>query len=81
MLRPRLFCAAFHSGRAHVGPAGLDLGDGMRPLLDFRLANDVLIFAKSRQETSLLLDELLRQCSRVGLILNAKKTKIFTTGA
>ena len=67
--------------RAHVGPAGLDLGDGMRTLLDLRLANDVLIFAKFRQEISLLLDELVRQCARVGLILNAKKTKILTTEA
>ena len=85
VLSPRLFCAALQSGmgdwRAHVGPAGLDLGDGMRPLLDLRLADDVLIFAKSRQEISLLLAELVRQCARVGLILNAEKTKILTTEA
>ena len=74
LFSPCLSCADFKlawgTWRAHVG---LDLGGGMRPLLDLRLANDALIFAKSRQRAFLLLDELVRQCARIGLILNAGK--------
>ena len=54
VLSPRLFCAvlefAMRKWRHAVGQAGIDLMDGGPNLLDLRFADDILIFARSRQE-------------------------------
>ena len=49
VLSPCLCCAARQSGmgiRGHMLVAGLEFGDGMRPLRLLRLANDVLIYCE-----------------------------------
>ena len=48
-------------------------------LLDFRFADDILLFAKTFEETKFLLDELVTCLAEVGLHLNVGKTKILTT--
>ena len=49
---------------------GFNLMDGGPNLLDLRLADDIVIFAQSRLETGNLLDALVKQLDRVGLLLN-----------
>ena len=77
VLSPRLFCCvlqwAMDRWRSRVGPAGIDLRDDMRRLLDLRFADDILLFATSWQELSLLIDALVEELARVGLILNVSK--------
>ena len=49
-------------------------------LLDLRFADDILLFAKTFEETKFLLDQKLVTClAEVGLHLNVGKTKILTT--
>ena len=67
--------------RRTVGRLGLDLGDGGPTLLDLRFADDILIFATTYIDASLLLDELVVCLSQVGLVLNTDKTKVMTTEA
>ena len=85
MLSPRLFCAvlefAIASWRAKVETYGLNLHDGMKALLDLRFADDLLVFATSRDDTIRLLEELVTSLGQVGLKLNTSKTKILTTQA
>ena len=82
-LSPRLFSCvlevALGSWRRKVGTAGVDFQDGMRTLLDLRFADDLLLFAKTFQETKFLLDELVTCLAEVGLQLNVRKTKVLTT--
>ena len=83
VLSPRLFSCvlevALGSWRRKVGTAGVDFQDGMRTLLDLRFADDLLLFAKTFQETKFLLDELVTCLAEVGLQLNVRKTKVLTT--
>ena len=85
VLSPRLFCAVLQAAlaiwRQSVESLGLDFGDGLPALLDLRFADDLLLFAKSARDAAVLLDELVRCCSLVGLCLNATKTKVLTTEA
>ena len=85
VLSPRLFCAvlqlAMGGWRRNVDAAGIDLYDNLPKLLDVRFADDVFIFTTSSRHAAWILDELVRCCSHVGLILNPKKTKIITTEA
>ena len=85
VLTPRLFCAvlefAMSSWRAKVETYGLNLHDGMKALLDLRFADDLLVFATSRDDTIRLLEELVTSLGQVGLKLNTSKTKILTTQA
>ena len=53
----------------------------MKALLDLRFADDLLVFATSRDDTIRLLEELVTSLGKVGLTLNASKTKILTTQA
>ena len=66
MLSPRLFCAvlefAMSSWRAKVETYGLNLHDGMKALLDQRFADDLLVFATSRDDTIRLLEESFNFC-------------------
>ena len=83
VLSPRLFSCvlevALGSWRRKVGTAGVDFQDGMRTLLDLRFADDLLLFAKTFQETKFLLDELVTCLAEVGFQLNVRKTKVLTT--
>ena len=56
----------------------MDFKDGMRTLLVLTFADDVLLFAKTFQETKFL-DELLTCLAELGLQLNVRKTKVLTT--
>ena len=55
---------------------GLVPPDGSPNLLDLRFADDMLSFSNSGHEASWWLDNLVRCCSHVGLLLNMDKTKI-----
>ena len=82
VLSPRLFCAvlqwAMREWRAEVGNMGFILMDGGPNLLDLRFADDILIFAQSRVEAGNLLDALVKQLGRVGLLLNPEKIMVIT---
>ena len=66
VLSPKLFCAvlefAMSSWRAKVKTYGLNLHDGMKALLDQRFADDLLVFATSRDDTIRLLEESFNFC-------------------
>ena len=64
-----------------VSNNGLDLGDGGPPLLDLRFADDILSFAGSAEQLGYMLDKLVTSLGKVGLKLNAAKTKVLTTQA
>ena len=85
VLSPRLFSAvlemALSSWRAKMEAEGLSLEDGLKPLLDLRFADDILVFCTTLDKACLLLDELVASLAEVGLTLNVKKTKILTTQA
>ncbi|MCV6574647.1 MAG: reverse transcriptase family protein, partial [Cohaesibacter sp.] len=85
VLSPRLFSSvlemALSSWRAKMEAQGLSLGDGFKPLLDLRFADDILLFCTTLDKACLLLDELVASLAQVGLTLNLKKTKILTTQA
>ena len=85
VLSPRLFCAvlefAMRKWRHAVGQAGIDLMDGGPNLLNLRFADDILIFARSRQEAGHLIDSLMIHLEQVGLLLNAEKTVVLTNEA
>ena len=67
--------------RCDVSHNGLDLGDGGPPLLDLRFADDILLFAESAEQLGYMLDKLVTSLGKVGLKLNAAKTKALTTQA
>ena len=73
----RLFSAvlemALSSWRAKMEAEGLSLGDGLKPLLDLRFADDILVFFTTLDKACLLLDELVASLAEVGLTLNVKK--------
>ena len=72
--RPRLFCAvlefAMSSLRAKVATYGLNVNDGMSALLDLGFADDLLVLATGRDDTTRLLEELVTSLGQVGLKLN-----------
>ena len=85
VLSPRLFSAvlemALSSRRAKMEAEGLSLEDGLKPLLDLRFADDILVFCTTLEKACLLLDELVASLAEVGLTLNVRKTTILTTQA
>ena len=70
-----------HKWRCDVSHNGSDLGDGGPPLLDFRFADDILLFAGSAEQLGYMLDKLVTSLEKVGLKLNAAKTKALTIQA
>ena len=50
-------------------------------LLDLRFADDAVFFASSENEAAMLLDLLVDELAKVGLLLNAAKTVALTTQA
>ena len=85
VLSPRLFCAALEVAMSEWRLAnphgGVDLGDAMPRLLDLRFADDILIFANTKEEVQNLLDSLVRHLATAGLVLNTSKTVALTTEA
>ena len=83
VLSPRLFSSvlemALSSWRAKMEAEGLSLEDGLKPLLELRFADGILVFCTTLDKACLLLDELVASLAQVGLTLNLKKTKILTT--
>ena len=57
---------------------GFDLGDGLPPLLEFKFADDILIFARSFHEIMTLLDKLVQALGDGGLKLKTEKTVLIT---
>ena len=53
---------------------GIALEDGVAKLLDFRFADDLLLFARTKFETIFMLETLLEELAYVGLCFNAGKT-------
>ena len=82
VLSPRLFCSglewALSKWRAQCHGVGYDFQDGGVSLLDLRFADDILIFETSHEEIGQVLDMLVDALRKVGLVLNAGKTKITT---
>ena len=85
MLSPRLFRAALELAmsewRAANPQAGIDLGDDMLRLLDLRFADDILIFANTKEEVQNLMGSVVRHLAAAGLMLNTSKTVALTTEA
>ena len=69
-LAPKCF-HLFGSGIEEMD-GGLDFGDGGIPLLDFRFADDTLLFATSSNEAPWMVDALVTCLKEVGLELNAR---------
>jgi len=82
VISPILFNAglelAFSRWKQRLGTEGwlLDVTGGR--LTNTRYADDIMIYAKSLPELVRMLDALTEELARVGLQLNAKKTKILT---
>ena len=78
VLSPRLFCSvlqwAMREWRAEVGNPDFISIDGGPSLLDLRLADDSLIFARWCVEHGNFLGALVKQLDRAGLLLNPDKT-------
>ena len=66
---------AVPSWRAKMEAEGLSLEDGLKPLLDLRFADDILVFCTTLDKACLLLDELVASLAEVGLTLKATKLK------
>ena len=85
VLSAKLFTSAMEwamsSWKQKIQHLGIDLGDGGEHLTNLRFADDLLLFAYSEEEVCLLLDALVSELLKVGLVLNAKKTKALTTMA
>ena len=79
VLSPRLFSAvlemALSSWRAKMEAEGLSLEDGLKPLLDLRFADDILVFCTTLDKACLLLDELVASLAEEGLTLSVKKRR------
>ena len=89
VLSPGLFSSvlevALKKWRNQLQDRGLDFGDGGIPLLDIRFADDILLFATffatPSDEAAWMVDALVACLKKVGLELNASKTRILTTQA
>ena len=85
VLSPRFFNSVLEMAMAcwsaYVEDLGLDLRDGGLDLLDFRFADDILIFGTSYHVIGVLLDKFVENLAAVGLQLNVDKTKILTSQA
>ena len=85
VLSPLLFNVvldeALSNWKGTIGGMGLALSiaSDVELLTNVRYADDLLLFAKSEQECSRMLSCLMDALAGLGLELNAKKTKIFTT--
>lgn len=85
VLSPRLFSCvlewAMSRWKQECVACGIDLGDGMEPLVDLRFADDILLFATNLPQLKAMMDRLVAALTEVGLLLNADKTVVLTTEA
>ena len=85
VLSPRLFNSVLEMAmacwRASVEDLGLDLRDVEPALLDFRFADEILMFRTSYHVIGALLDKLVENLVAEGQQLNVDKTKILTSQA
>ena len=75
-----MFCAALQLAMA-VWIDRFGFRDRPPNVLDLRLANDILLLCESEHVAIWLLDNLVRCCSHVGVLLNMDKTGILRTEA
>ena len=61
--------------RFDVSNNGLDLRDGGPPLLDLRVADDILLFAETAEQLCYMLDTLVTSLGKVGLKLTLQKQR------
>lgn len=84
ILSPRLFTSnvqwAMEKWRSKVEQQGLgiDLRNGMPPLLDLRFADEVVLFASTADEYKFLLDCIVLELEYVGVLLHSDKPVIVT---
>jgi hypothetical protein len=82
IISPLLFNSALElamkSWMAKIGQAGIEL-DGGRRLTNIRYADDIMVYATSLGELTMMLEMLTVELRIIGLELNQKKTKILTT--
>jgi len=81
VISPMLFSAglelALSRWKATLAGRGLDIGQ--ERLSNIRYADDLLIYASSNDDLCFMVDSLCIELRRIGLSLNASKTRIFTT--
>ena len=58
---------ALSSWRAKMEAEGLSLEDGLKPLLDLRVADDILVFYTTLDKACLLLDEMVASLAGISL--------------
>ena len=79
VLSPRLFSCvlevALGCWRRKVGNAGMDFQDGMHTLLDLRFADDILLFAKTFEETKIFVRRTGDMFGRSGTTLERGENK------
>ena len=66
----------FDEWRRSLDTEGLYIALGVPRLTNIRYADDILLFAKSIEELVSMTEKLIEELKRIGLTLNAKKTKI-----
>ena len=85
VLSPMLFNAgleiAIRRWKQMLTTEGVLIGAGCddNRLTNVRFADDLVLYANSAEELARMLDLLAEELAKVGLTLNAKKSKIFTT--
>ena len=67
---------AFENWRVQLGTEGILISNSVSRLTDTRYADDVLLYAKSLEELQKMTELLIVELKKVGLELNAEKTKI-----
>ena len=83
VLSPRLFCAALELAMSEWKLQIRKVGSILETIwfVYLRFADDVLIFANTKEEAQNLLDSLVRHLAAAGLMLNTSKTVALTTEA
>ena len=83
VISPILFnCAlevVFSRWKTKMQDQGWLLHTNAERLTNIRYADDILIFAKSRQEVQFMIQELMKDLQEVGLILHMDKSKVLTS--
>ena len=66
---------AFDEWRRSLDREGLYIAQGVPRLTSIRYADDIILYAKSLEELVSMTERLMNEFQRIGLTLNAKKTK------
>ena len=59
-----------------VALEGILIANGLQRLFNIRFADDIVLYAKSLEELTLVAEKLTRELKKIGLSLNFQKTKI-----